>query len=86
MIVTFHRDFKKAYKKLSARSRRKVDERILVFYENQFHPLLSNHSLKGKYEGYRSINIDGDLRALYKNIRQNLALFIKLGSHADLYE
>ena len=84
-MITFHRNFKKAYKKLPSRIQRKMDERISVFSENAFHPTLNNHPLKGKYLGYRSINIDGDIRAVYKKLERDTVIFTSLGSHSDLY-
>ena len=53
--------------------------------ENPFHSLLNNHALSGKYSGYRSINIGGDLRAIYEPISLDIAFFIIMGTHPELY-
>lgn len=84
MILTYHRDFKKNYQKLSKKIQEKFDKRILLFQEEEFNPILNNHSLAGKYLGYRSINISGDLRALYRK-EGDIAIFVVIDSHSNLY-
>jgi len=59
-----------------------------LFLEDQFHPQLRNHQLTGKLAGYRSINITGDWRALFKVVEsgnRETITFHKLGTHKDLY-
>ena len=86
MLASYHKNFKKSYKKLSVKVIQKVNERILLFLEDPFNSQLNNHSLSGKYNGYRSINISGDLRAIYKLLNINLAHFIKIDTHSNLYK
>lgn len=86
MKIGFHRNFKKRYKKLRKAEQMRCNERLILFIQNQFHPLLNNHALNGEYKNYRSINIGGDLRALYQPISQNSAFFINLGTHQELYQ
>ena len=85
MNVLFHKKFKKTYNKLSGNLKQKTDERLVVFRQDQFDQILNNHPLSGKYNGCRSINISGDLRAIYKLIGENLAYFIEIGNHNKLY-
>lgn len=85
MIVRFHRDFDKQYKKLKVSEKKKTQERLLLFLQNPYHPVLNNHPLKGKYLDYRSINITGDLRAIYKLISDSEVIFIAVDSHSNLY-
>ena len=85
MAILFSKRFRRAYKKLSALLRRQVDVRIAIFITNQFDPILSNHPLRGKFTGYRSINITGDYRAVYRMIDRETASFIEIGTHARLY-
>jgi len=84
MILSYHKDFKKNYLKLSKRIQEKFDQRILLFQEEEFNPILNNHSLTGKYLGYRSINITGDLRALYQK-KGDIVVFVSIDSHSNLY-
>ncbi|PIP31366.1 hypothetical protein COX24_04015 [bacterium (Candidatus Gribaldobacteria) CG23_combo_of_CG06-09_8_20_14_all_37_87_8] len=47
--------------------------------------MLNNHPLRGNYVDYRSINITGDLRAVFKLINENEAIFVRVGTHSELY-
>jgi len=85
MKIIFQKSFEKKYVKLSDKIKSKVKERNVMFAENPFHPLLNNHPLHGKYKGYRSINITGDLRAVYKEVGTETYLFVEFGTHAELY-
>lgn len=83
--IFFHKNIEKQYKKLSLEMQIKFKERLSVFISDEFSPILNNHPLKGKYKGYRSINISGDLRAIYKTDKKN-RVFVVLGSHNNLYK
>ncbi|MEK7507507.1 MAG: type II toxin-antitoxin system mRNA interferase toxin, RelE/StbE family [Patescibacteria group bacterium] len=85
MQIVFHRRFVKRYKKLRSGERKKFKERKNLFLVNPFHPILENHPLSGKHEGYRSINIAGDLRAVYKHLDKNIVVFAEIGTHSELY-
>jgi addiction module RelE/StbE family toxin len=85
MKIRFHKNFEKQYQKLTKKQQKKVQERLKLFLENPFNPVLKNHPLKGKYLDYRSINIAGDLRAIYKYINSEECIFVVLGRHRDLY-
>lgn len=86
MTIRFHRDFEKQYQKLHPGEKNKFKERRNIFLENPYHPLLHNHPLKGKYQGYRSINITGDLRVVYKMLDSETALFVLIDTHSNLYK
>ncbi len=86
MNVEFHHNFRKRYHKLNSTIRAKTDERLVLFRKEQFHPVLNNHGLQGKYTGYRSINTAGDYRAIYKLLKDDLAFFITVGTHSNLYK
>ena len=62
-----------------------VRKRFELFIQNQFDPILNNHSLTGIYEGCRSINITGDWRAIYFQ-NETTIFFIALGTHSQLYK
>ena len=85
MTFRFHRNFEKQYKKLKVSEKKKAQKRLLLFLQNPYHPVLNNHPLKGKYLDYRSINITGDLRAIYKLISDSEVVFIAVDSHSNLY-
>ena len=76
--------FIKEYKKLSPKIKLQFKVRRDIFLENCFHPILNNHPLHGKYEGYNSINITGNYRAVY-HMKGEIAIFIHIGTHNELY-
>jgi len=85
MNIVFHKDFEKQVKKSPAGIRVKIKEKITLFRDDQFNIVLNNHALQGKFTGYRSINVTGDIRMIYKMLDLETAFFVKLGSHSKLY-
>lgn len=85
MRAYYHKDFKKAYKKLPQKLKYQTNQRIALFLENPFLAILNNHALSARYEGCRSINITGDLRAIFRLLDNDLAYFIDIGTHSKLY-
>ena len=80
-----HKDFTKQLKKQSSKIQGNVKTKFRIFMNNQYDPILNNHALIGRWRGYRSINITGDTRAIYKQISHNLVVFVVLGTHSQLY-
>lgn len=85
MIIDYSKKFVKEFEKLPTKLQRKFQERILLFIKNPNHPLLRNHPLVGELMGLRSINVTGDIRALYQDSGENRVIFIAIGSHSQLY-
>lgn len=89
MVIRIKRKFVKQYEKAPKNVQVAVDERIVLFRQEPFHPLLHNHRLAGSYQGYRSINITGDWRALYlerRSVTGDIVVEFKLlGTHNQLY-
>ena len=84
MTIAYSKAFMKQAKKLSPDLRRKLQQKIKLFSTNPLDPTLRNHALKGKYKEYRSIDITGDVRALYLQ-QDNEAIFDAVGTHSQLY-
>lgn len=84
MTVAYSKNFIKQAKKLTPELREKLQQRIALFTENPLDPSLRNHTLKGKYKEYSSINITGDVRALYLQHNQE-TIFDAVGTHSQLY-
>ena len=84
MHISYSKNFIKQAKKLSPELRKKLQERVILFSDNPLSPILRNHALKGKYKQYRSIDITGDVRALYLQ-KDNEAIFYSIGTHSQLY-
>ena len=85
MKIRFHHNFRGKYQKLRVREQKRFQERRDLFLADPYNPLLNNHPLRGRYEGYRSINIGGDLRAIYRRLDQDTILFVEIGPHHALY-
>ena len=84
MIIVYHRDFKKSYKRLPPKLKERLEERLRLFSKDEFNPILNNHALKGKWLGYRSMNVTGDIRAIFKRDTES-ALFVAIDTHSNLY-
>ena len=85
MQIELHRNFIKSYGRLPKKIQEKFKERRTLFIENNFHPILENHSVEPTYPNWRSINITGDYRALFEIKEKNIIVFMKIGTHSELY-
>lgn len=86
--VEFTTLFNKQRKSAPVEIKKAFLETILLFIEDPDHPSLRNHSLKGKFSGYRSIDITGDYRAIFKEsnlCKQKVFIFQMFGTHSQLY-
>ena len=86
-IVGFilHKNFERSYAKFSIDIKVAFKERRNLLLIDSQHPLLNNHPLHGKWRDHRSINISGDIRAIYK-MEGFIAIFVAIGSHSELYD
>jgi addiction module RelE/StbE family toxin len=84
MNISYSKTFIKQAKKLSPSLRLRLQQKITVFSQNPLHESLRNHALKGSFGAYRSIDITGDVRALYLQ-RDDEAIFDLVGMHSQLY-
>lgn len=89
MNIKYSATFKKQYKKAPKKIQAKVKERISLFVQDPTNQTLNNHALTGKFQGYRSINITGDWRAIY-SLRldpksKEECYFDLVGTHSQLY-
>ena len=81
-------DFIRLYKKADVRIKKEVDECLRIFGKNPHDLGLRNHPLHEEWEGYRSIDITHDYRAIYKEAHEGKeinAYFVALGTHDELY-
>jgi addiction module RelE/StbE family toxin len=85
MYIEYRNTYKKMFQSLSK------DEKVLtkavleLFIENPNHPSLRNHPLDPPLERYRTISVDDDLRILFRIIDTDIALFLKIGTHDEIY-
>ena len=85
MRPLYHPNFKKQFRKLPRKVQDSFEKRLDIFLDNMFHPLLNNHSVDSAYPGWRSINVTGDYRALFEIKEKDMIVFMKIGTHSELY-
>ena len=89
MIVRFANDFLLHYKRADVRIRNKTDDCLRIFKRNPNDLRLKNHKLKREWIEHRSININSDWRAIYKEVKLSdgiIVYFVALGTHKQLYK
>jgi addiction module RelE/StbE family toxin len=87
--IRFTRNFDKRYVRLSPKIKNQFQQRLILFQQDHFHPILRNHQLTGRYQRCRSINVTGDYRAIYSvNIvdSRKIIVFEEIGTHSRLYQ
>jgi len=85
MVIKYLPKFKKQYKKLPKKFQEQFDQRLRLFISDPTNPSLRIHPLKGNYSGYWSMNINGDIRALYLSEGEKIIIFALIGTHSELY-
>ena len=88
MKVRFSPEFLHKLKASDVRLRDQFKRRIILFCRRPNELILRNHALKKDWGGYRSINITGDIRAIYTEKmdgRSKIAYFVAVGTHRELY-
>lgn len=85
MIIRYSKKFTKQLARQPEKVVKAFKLRILLFQENMNDPMLRNHPLKGELRGYYSINITGDVRALYEILDDEIYMYDMIGSHSQLY-
>ncbi len=86
MKIIYRKSFVKNFKKKDSFIKQRFLDRQRIFMVNKFDMILNNHTLSGELSGCRSLNITGDVRAIYEEISENHFEFISLGTHSELYE
>lgn len=85
MNIQTTKSFDKQYTKLSVKTKDRFKNRLKLFIDDPFDAKLRNHPLKGRYLGYRSLDVTGDVRALYTVKGGVVIIFGFIGSHSQLY-
>ena len=80
-----HRKFNKQFKQLPKKIKERFEQRIRIFIRDPYSVELNNHPLTAEWAGYRSIDITGNIRAVYKT-KDETSTFVAIGSHSQLYD
>jgi addiction module RelE/StbE family toxin len=89
MESRFSKSFQKRYRKAPHSIQVAFQKKLQIFHSDLYDPKLRNHKLKGEYSFYRSIDVTGDWRALYRELQEEhslVAFFDELGTHSQLYK
>lgn len=85
MTIQYLPKFKKQFKKLPPSIQDRFSERLKLYLSDPSDPQLRVHPLKGSYAGYWSINITGDIRALFLRQADEIIIFALIGTRSELY-
>jgi addiction module RelE/StbE family toxin len=85
MRYVLSKRFEKDFAKLPKSVKKKVLLVLQKFVEDPLDPSLRNHCLSGKWNNHFSINVTGDVRAVYVYIKNDVVHFVAVGSHSELY-
>lgn len=83
--IKFSRKFRNYFQKAPKEIKIRFDERLDLFLLDSMNPKLHNHALSGVLRGFRSINVTGDWRALYRET-DSVIIFEAIGTHSKLYK
>ena len=85
MRIDYHARFKKQFKKLPPRVQARFRIRLEILLLNPASPELRVHALRAKYDGYFSMDVTGDVRALFYYEGSTVVVFGFIGTHSQLY-
>ncbi len=85
MQYILSKQFEKNFAKLPKSTKVKAIVAFQKFIENPNDIVLRNHELTGKLNNHFSINVTGDIRAVYIFVESDLVQFVAIGSHSKLY-
>jgi len=86
MQIEYSKKFIREFKKCSVNVKTNFKTRLEIFINDQYNSILNNHPLIGELRNYRSININGDWRAIFEEADGGqIIYFVAIGTHSQLY-
>jgi len=85
MDIVSSSGFPRQFKKLLKNEQEEFWNRLGLLEKDARHPLLADHKLHGAWTGYRSINISGDKRLVYKKLSSETWYMVAIGTHHQLF-
>lgn len=88
MRIKLSQDVVNALKKIQKTDKtlaNKVEKQLSLFQNNPQHPSLRLHKLTGSFENRWSISITKNFRMVYLKLEENIAYFIVIGTHDQVY-
>lgn len=86
MKIDYYRKFVKKLNKLPPKIKNKFYEKLRLFGKDSSNKVLNNHSVGYIYPNWRSIDITGNYRALFEPKGDDMVIFMKIGTHSELYK
>lgn len=87
MKIHFTKSFKKSYKnriKPNKTLAKRFKQRFDIFEVDPSNPILRDHPLGGKMQGFRSFSVTGDIRVIY-HIHKGTIFLVDIGTHNQVY-
>ncbi len=89
MSIEYHGRFLKHFKKRiqpNSTLVKRFRERLNLFMEDRFNPILQDHSLEGSKSTFHAFSITGDIRVIYKIKEDDEVIqLIDIGTHNQVY-
>ena len=80
--VSYSSKFRKAFRRLPARTQVAVADKEKLFKQDQFYPSLKTHPLKGELKGLFSFSVNYQYRVLFRFKDSQSVVFINIGTHS----
>lgn len=88
-IIRTTKRFDKSFIKCDKKIQEKTKDRLKLFLEDSFDPLLHNHPLTGEWRWFRSIDVTGDFRIIFVEYDEWIYEIVELAeiaTHSQLYK
>ena len=88
MRIKFSHDVIRELAKIKRRNKKlseKIEKQLILFQKNPKHPSLKTHKLTGNLTNRWSISINRGLRMVYLVLDKDIAYFVDLGTHDEVY-
>lgn len=85
MQIVTHRQYDKAYAKLTSKQQLKAKIVVRLFVNDPSNSRLRMHQLSGNYYPQWSLSVGGDLRIHFTKLSDDTIILMTIGTHAQLY-
>lgn len=85
MILRSTPAFDRSFRKLTRSQKEDFKKAIFLFNENNFHPFLKTHKLRGRWKNFWAFSLNYSDRCIFKYIKYNEVLLYDIGPH-KIYE
>jgi addiction module RelE/StbE family toxin len=86
MIVEYSKKFEKQLRKAPKKIKIQFRKKLAIFILDKDDVRLNNHRLKGRFGIFRSINVTGDWRVIFRELNGGkLVKFYLISTHSQLY-